>query len=105
MFVSVRVCPSWEQQSPSSPFPPLLAFPFVPKGTVVELGSLEGIILTPLESREGLSRSPGRGPQSCFTPRKLSSKTLFSYLQAFPQAPPVFLGQTGWKHLLPAFGD
>ena len=64
----------------------------------------KGSALTPLESR-GASPEAWEGPAELFCSAWGSPGQLFSYLQAFPQVPSVFLGQTGWKHLQPAFED
>ena len=67
----VCLCPSQEQQSfpiPSS-LPSSSLFLCSPGYSVAEPGlpcAFEVTTLTPLESREGLSRRPGRGLQSCF---------------------------------------
>ena len=72
----MSVCSSQEQQIfPSPPsLPTSSLFLCYPGSSVSEPGLLcifKGSTLTPLESREGLSQRPGRGPKSCFALQEL----------------------------------
>ena len=105
----MSVCPSQEQQIfPSSPsLPSSGLFLSSPGSSGSEPGLLcmfKGSTLTPLESR-GASPEAWEGPAELFCSAWGSPGQLFSYLQAFPQVPSVFLGQTGWKPLQPDFED